>query len=84
MSDLLKLSQVLGLKRTNMPSLTNKIVQGVQAVEERKQRPFIVSIEGNIGSGKSTMLKYFEKFEDVELVPEPVAEWCNVGGRFQI
>ena len=43
----------------------------------------MVSIEGNIGSGKSTMLKYFEKFEDVELVPEPVAEWCNVGGSFK-
>ena len=52
--------------------------------EDRSGRPFVVSIEGNIGSGKSTMLKYFEKFEDVELVPEPVAEWCNVGGGFQI
>jgi len=84
-SDLLKLSRVLGLKRTNtrtnMPSLTNQIVQGVQAVEENKQRPFIVSIEGNIGSGKSTMLKYFEKFSDVELVPEPVAQWCDVNGH---
>ena len=61
--------------------LPSDIVKGVNncSVEDRAGRPFVVSIEGNIGSGKSTMLKYFEKFQDVELVPEPVAEWCNVG-----
>lgn len=66
-----------------MPSLTSDIVKGVNncSVEDRSGRPFVVSIEGNIGSGKSTMLKYFEKFQDVELVPEPVAEWCDVGGH---
>jgi len=48
---------------------------------ETKSRPFIVSIEGNIGAGKSTMLKYFQKFSDVEIVPEPVAEWCDVKGH---
>ena len=59
------------------------IVKGVNncSIEDRSGRPFVVSIEGNIGSGKSTMLKYFEKFQDVELVPEPVAEWCDVGGH---
>ena len=67
-------------------SFSSDIVKGVSNCnnEDRSGRPFVVSIEGNIGSGKSTMLKYFEKFEDVELVPEPVAEWCNVGGRSQI
>lgn len=44
-------------------------------------RPFIVSVEGNIGSGKSTMLSYFEKFGDVELVPEPVGQWCDLNGH---
>eukprot|EP00088_Acartia_fossae_P013466 TRINITY_DN1706_c0_g1_i2.p1 TRINITY_DN1706_c0_g1~~TRINITY_DN1706_c0_g1_i2.p1 ORF type:complete len:286 (-),score=74.45 TRINITY_DN1706_c0_g1_i2:261-1118(-) len=44
-------------------------------------RPFIVSIEGNIGSGKSTMLNYFNKFNDVELIPEPVKDWCDVNGH---
>ena len=58
-----------------MPSLPGDIVRGVTGEEARRAgRPFVVSIEGNIGSGKSTMLKYFEKFQDVELVPEPVAE----------
>ncbi|XP_023326396.1 deoxynucleoside kinase isoform X2 [Eurytemora carolleeae] len=49
--------------------------------KENKKKPFIVSIEGNIGSGKSTMLKYFERYSDVELIPEPVAEWCDVNGH---
>ena len=64
-------------------TLLSDIVKGVNncSVEDRSGRPFVVSIEGNIGSGKSTMLKYFEKFQDVELVPEPVAEWCDVGGH---
>ena len=43
--------------------------------------PFIVSIEGNIGAGKSTMLKFFNKYSDVELIPEPVAQWCDVKGH---
>ncbi len=38
-------------------------------------RPFVVGVEGNIGSGKSTMLKYFENLGDVELLPEPVEQW---------
>lgn len=44
-------------------------------------KPFVVSVEGNIGSGKSTMLKYFDKFSDVELLAEPVKEWTNVKGH---
>ena len=47
----------------------------------KNNRPFIVSIEGNIGAGKSTMLKFFEKYTDVELIPEPVAQWCDVNGH---
>jgi len=27
------------------------------------------------------MLKYFERYSDVELIPEPVAEWCDVNGH---
>ena len=46
-----------------------------------KNSPFIVSIEGNIGAGKSTMLKFFNNYSDIELIPEPVAEWCNVSGH---
>lgn len=33
------------------------------------KKPFRVAIEGNVGSGKSTLIKYFENFNDVEANP---------------
>ncbi|XP_034830346.1 deoxynucleoside kinase-like [Maniola hyperantus] len=45
------------------------------------KRPFRVSIEGNIGSGKSTCIKYFDKYPNVEKHAEPIAEWRNVSGH---
>ncbi|XP_037950479.1 deoxynucleoside kinase-like isoform X1 [Teleopsis dalmanni] len=44
-------------------------------------QPFTVLIEGNIGSGKTTFLKYFEKYEkEICLMTEPVEKWRNVKG----
>ena len=40
-----------------------------------QKRPFVVSIEGNIGSGKSTMINYFKNFNDIQIHPEPVEKW---------
>lgn len=41
----------------------------------------IYSIEGNIGAGKTTILKIIGKhFDDVEFVEEPVSQWQNLGG----
>ena len=41
----------------------------------------IYALEGNIGAGKTTILKIIGKnFKDVELVEEPVNEWQNLGG----
>ncbi|XP_058403224.1 deoxycytidine kinase isoform X3 [Diceros bicornis minor] len=38
-----------------------------------------ISIEGNIASGKSTFVNILKQVcEDWEVVPEPVARWCNV------
>lgn len=62
-----------------MPSIATDIMTA--KADRGNNRPFIVSIEGNIGSGKSTMLNYFQKYKDVELVPEPVAQWCDVKGH---
>ncbi|KOB67011.1 Deoxynucleoside kinase, partial [Operophtera brumata] len=45
------------------------------------KRPFRVSIEGNIGSGKSTCIKFFDKFQNVEKHPEPIKEWRDVSGH---
>lgn len=33
------------------------------------RKPFRVAIEGNVGSGKSTLIKHFENFKDVEANP---------------
>ena len=41
----------------------------------------IYALEGNIGAGKTTILKLMCKhFKDVELVEEPVNQWQNLGG----
>ena len=45
-------------------------------------RPFTVVVEGNIGSGKTTFLQHFNKFnEDVEILAEPVDKWRNANGH---
>lgn len=40
----------------------------------------IISIEGNIGSGKSTIINYLKtlKNENIVFVDEPVSEWLNI------
>lgn len=48
---------------------------------ETQKKPFTVVIEGNIGSGKTTFLNYFNKFHDVEVLQEPVEKWRNVQGH---
>ena len=49
--------------------------------------PFIVSIEGNIGSGKSTFIKNLKQYAktdskhihyDIKYIQEPVDEWNNI------
>ena len=47
----------------------------------KKEKSFVVSIEGNIGSGKSTMLKHFNKLQEVELLQEPVDQWRDLKGH---
>lgn len=39
-----------------------------------------ISIEGNIGSGKSTILKLIkENFPELTILDEPLASWEKVG-----
>lgn len=41
----------------------------------------IYSVEGNIGAGKTTILKIIgQHFKDVAFVEEPVSQWQNLGG----
>lgn len=39
-----------------------------------------VFLEGNIGSGKSTLIDHFSQFPNFETVPEPVSKWQNLNG----
>jgi len=50
------------------------------AIEKLKNKK-IYSVEGNIGAGKTTILKIIgQKLDDVEFVEEPVSIWQNLGG----
>lgn len=44
-------------------------------------RNITVAIEGNIGSGKTSLLKFFKKNSLVEVIEEPVKKWQNVNGN---
>ncbi|XP_012276035.1 deoxynucleoside kinase isoform X2 [Orussus abietinus] len=43
-------------------------------------RPFTVCVEGNIGSGKTTFLSHFRKYDNTTVLQEPIELWRNVGG----
>ncbi|CAG9584932.1 unnamed protein product [Danaus chrysippus] len=57
------------------------IASAARSMNTRPTRPFRVSIEGNIGSGKSTCIKYFDKYPNIDKHAEPIAEWRNVSGH---
>ena len=43
---------------------------------------FLAAVEGNIGAGKTTFLKNFDKYSNsVEVIPEPVQKWRDVKGH---
>ena len=42
----------------------------------------VVTVEGNIGSGKSTFLKSFvDEKHSIDVIEEPVEKWRNLGGK---
>lgn len=49
--------------------------------EVPEERKFTVAVEGNIASGKTTLLRYFSKFDDALVCQEPVDKWRNVKGH---
>ena len=49
---------------------------------ERLKSKFIFSIEGNIGSGKTTIIHHLQRlYKDVILVEEPVKDWQDIEGE---
>ncbi|XP_018566581.1 deoxynucleoside kinase-like [Anoplophora glabripennis] len=47
----------------------------------RTSRPFTVLVEGNIGSGKTTFLNYFDRHQNVSVLAEPIELWRNCDGH---
>lgn len=47
---------------------------------EGEKRPFTIFVEGNIGSGKTTFLNHFSKYDSL-ILSEPVELWRNVRGH---
>jgi len=43
-------------------------------------RPFTISVEVNVGSGKSTFLNFFRGYPDISVYQEPVDYWTNYNG----
>lgn len=54
-------------KKVNFNGITP--LKNFKDVETPTDRPFRVSIEGNIGAGKSTLIKYFENMPGIETYP---------------
>ena len=42
---------------------------------------YTVCVEGNIASGKSTLLEYFSSNVNIQTLPEPVDKWRNINGH---
>ncbi|KAL8576618.1 hypothetical protein ACOMHN_025093 [Nucella lapillus] len=42
---------------------------------------FTVSVEGNIGCGKTTLLEYFKDSPIVEALGEPIEKWTSIQGK---
>lgn len=46
----------------------------------KRKRPFTIFVEGIVGTGKSTFLEPFQKYPQMDILPEPVAQWQNLNG----
>lgn len=44
------------------------------------RKPFSILVEGNIGVGKSTFLKQFERNMNIEIIYEPIEMWRDLNG----
>ncbi|KAG5861415.1 hypothetical protein JTB14_012475 [Gonioctena quinquepunctata] len=66
-------------KKTNFVGISP--LRELTNVKTPTDRPFRVSIEGNIGAGKSTLIKYFQNMPEIETYPEPLEWWRNLEGH---
>ncbi|CAH1154663.1 unnamed protein product [Phaedon cochleariae] len=66
-------------KKTNFVGISP--LRELTNVKTPTDRAFRVSIEGNIGAGKSTLIKYFQHMDVIETYPEPLEWWRNLEGH---
>ena len=44
-------------------------------------KPCVISVEGNIGGGKSTLLNFLSHNQNFEILTEPIEEWRNINNQ---
>ncbi|KAJ8286929.1 hypothetical protein GJAV_G00045010 [Gymnothorax javanicus] len=68
-------------------SPTSKRPCPISLNNSREEKIKRISVEGNIAAGKSTFVRALQQHcKDWEVVPEPIARWCNVqtkNGEFE-
>lgn len=47
---------------------------------KRRRKPYTINVEGIVGTGKSTFLRYFRAFPSFDVLPEPVGKWTDMNG----
>ncbi|CAL4210743.1 unnamed protein product [Meganyctiphanes norvegica] len=62
-------------------TISQEFLQLFSMAKNAPKRKFTVCVEGNIGSGKTMLLKYFSEKEDVSVMEEPVVKWRNLHGH---
>ncbi|CAH1119561.1 unnamed protein product [Phaedon cochleariae] len=66
-----------------MKSVKNLITKMANTLASSKSElchPFTVAVEGNVGSGKTTFLNHFNKYENVAVFAEPIELWRDCDG----
>lgn len=69
------------LKQLDSNVLGNQLKDEVSALLPKGKKKYTVSVEGNIGCGKTTLLEYFKSSPNVEAIKEPVEQWTNIQGH---
>jgi len=59
--------------------VSEDIIAGIVPIRRRSDAPRIISLDGNIGVGKTTLLNAIRnRFPDILIVPEPVDTWMSL------
>ncbi|KAH9515553.1 Thymidine kinase 2, mitochondrial [Bulinus truncatus] len=66
----------------NFGTKNDELKNACLALKERlvNKTNYVVCVEGNIGCGKTTLLNYFKKTKNCEVLAEPVEKWRNIQG----